>query len=97
MNEEYFKKIANLLDEKLAASEKRLNEDIGYFIEKNLIPQLEEKADKKDLKDLATKSDIDRIERKLDKALAKNVEQDQRLTEIESLPAIAHQLKSKSK
>ena len=86
MNEDYLKKITNLLDEKLAASEKRLNEDIGNFIEMNLLPQLGEKADK---------SDIDRLERKLDKALTKDLEQDQRLTEIESLPAIAHELKSK--
>ena len=86
MNEDYLKKITNLLDEKLAASEKRLNEDIGNFIEMNLLPQLGEKADK---------SDIDRLERKLDKALTKDLEQDQRLTKIESLPAIAHELKSK--
>lgn len=95
MNEENFKRIANLLDEKLEASEKRLNEDIGNFIEKNLLPQLDDKADKSDLKDLATKSDIDRIERKLDRALVNDLEQDQRLTEIESLPAIAHELKPK--
>lgn len=86
MNDRDLKKIANLLDEKLAASEKRLNEDIGDFIDRSLLPQLEEKADK---------SDIDRIERKLDKVLAKKVEQDQRLTEIESLPTVAHELKIK--
>jgi len=88
MNDEDLIKIGYLLDEKLSASEKRISAEIGDFIESNLLPQLEEKADK---------SDIDRIERKLDRSLAKDLEQDHRLGKMESLPVIAHQLKSKKR
>lgn len=49
--------LSNLLDEKLAASEKRVISEVGKFIEDSLFPLIGEKADK---------ADIDRIEGKLD-------------------------------
>lgn len=54
--------------------------------EDHLLPIIDQKVDK---------TDIDRIKRKLDRVLAKDLEQDHRLDRIESLPTIAHELKSK--
>lgn len=38
---------------------------------------------------MATKSDIDRLERKIDRINAKDMEQDRRLDRIEAAPAVA--------
>lgn len=54
---------------------------VGEFMENSIFPELEKKADK---------SDIDRLETKLDKNSA-------RLDSIESIPVIAHELKIRSK
>ncbi|MBI2596074.1 hypothetical protein HYW46_05070 [Candidatus Daviesbacteria bacterium] len=84
MTDKDFKKIGNLLDgkldEKLKESEKRLMGEIGDFFDQNLLPQIAEKADK---------TDIYRLERKLDKIFDKDFEQDRRLDKIESVSVIA--------
>lgn len=74
------------LKEEISASEKRIMNDMGDFIDHSLLPQIKEKADK---------SDIDRLERKMDRALDNNMKQNRRLDSIESVPVIAHELKLK--
>lgn len=74
------------LREEISASEKRVMADIGEFMEDNLFPMIEEKADK---------SDIDRIERKLDKVLDRSLDHETRIKVIEQVPAVAHELKLK--
>jgi hypothetical protein len=76
--------IGRILDEKLAASEKRVIGEVGKFIEDHLFPMIEEKADK---------TDIDRIERKLDRAIDTGLDHESRIKTIEQLPSIAHQIK----
>lgn len=60
--------------------------DIGTFMQKQLFPMIEEKADK---------NDVDRLERKLDVLSAKTIKHDQELIDIKSLPVIVHELKLK--
>ena len=101
MTDEDLKKVGDLFDEKLeasekrvlgvvkeeiAGSEKRILSDIGDFVSENLVPQIEEKADK---------TDIDRLERKMDRILDNDIETKTRLDEIETIPVIAHELKIK--
>lgn len=54
-------------------SEGRIYEGIGNLISDGILPQLAEKADK---------SDIDRIERKIDKIIAKDLEQDEEIRQL---------------
>jgi hypothetical protein len=87
-------RLSKVIDEKINGSEKRLTDaiqtegkavrqEIGDFIYQNLLPQLGEKADK---------SDIDKLERKVDNFTVRNMENSSRLDKIENLPAIAHEL-----
>lgn len=74
------------LEQKIEESGKNIIRDLGQFMEEQLFPMIEEKADK---------SDIERLERKLDVFSAKVANQDTRIKDIESLPAVAHELKLK--
>ena len=74
------------LKEEISASDRRVMGDIGQFMEDNLFPMIDEKADK---------SDIDRLERKLDRVIDTNLGYDQRFRDIERVPVIAHELKFK--
>ncbi|KKQ67145.1 MAG: hypothetical protein US86_C0001G0072 [Candidatus Daviesbacteria bacterium GW2011_GWA2_38_24] len=76
------------LKDELILSEKRILNEIGEFVESQLLPIIDDKADK---------SDIDRIERKLDRFGDKITDHDKRLSDIESLPSIAHELRRKKK
>lgn len=78
--------LSESLDEKFAAAEKRVLGEIGKFVEDEILPAIDEKADK---------ADIDRIERKLDNFGARVMEHGQRLDTIEFLPTIAHELRVK--
>ncbi len=80
------KRLLTEVDEKFSASEKRVLTELGRFVEDQLLPAISEKADK---------SDIDKIVGKLDRVMAKDSEQDYRLSQIEKVPAVAHELKSK--
>ncbi len=97
MNDDDFQRIGKLFDEKLAVSEERLKKhttdsvkqlstDVGEFIAENLFPMIEEKADK---------TDIDRLESKLDKVLDKGIDHESRIKDIEQIPIIAHELRVK--
>lgn len=84
------KKLGEKLDEKLALSEGRLNAsikqlstDIGDFISDNLFPMIEAKADK---------SDIERLERKIDRVLDTSIDHESRMRAIEEIPVVAHEL-----
>ncbi len=74
------------LKEEISASEKRVMADIGSFMEDNLFPMIEEKADK---------SDIDRLERKMDKVLDRGLDHESRIKAIEQVSVVAHELKLK--
>ena len=84
MADDNLTQISNLLDKKLAASEKRVIGEIGKFMEDNLFPMIDEKADK---------TDIDRIERKLDRAIDTGLDHESRIKAIEQIPSIAHQIR----
>lgn len=75
-----------VIKDEVVTSEKRVLNEIGKFMEDQLIPQLEEKADK---------ADIERLERKFDHFSAKVIEHDKTLNDIKAIPVIAHALKPK--
>ncbi|MFH0936743.1 MAG: hypothetical protein V1808_00405 [Candidatus Daviesbacteria bacterium] len=77
----------------ITGSEDGIVKEVGKFVNDILLPQLEEKADKNDMEKLGSR--LDSIDRKLDRSLDKDIEQDQRLSKIESVPAVAHELKLK--
>lgn len=72
------------LEQKIEESGKSVMSDIAQFMDDQIAPMIDEKADK---------TDIERLERKLDLNLSKNLEQDHRLSKLESVPLIAHELK----
>lgn len=76
------------LDKKIDASEKRILGEMGRFVSDEILPQIDKKADK---------TDIDRVERKLDYFGARTMENTTRLDTIESLPTVAHELKLQKK
>lgn len=105
MTQDDFKKLKTVVREEvslivkkeISASEKRLKEeistsaskvlgDIGQFMEDNLFPMIDEKADK---------TDIDRLERKLDRFIDTIYEHESRIKDVEQVPVIAHELKLK--
>lgn len=67
-------------------SEKKVLGEVGKFVTDELLPAIDEKADK---------ADIERLERKIDLLGDKNAEFNSRITQIESIPIIAHELKHK--
>lgn len=69
----------------IISTEQRIIGEVGKFVEDQLLSQLEEKADK---------ADIGRLERKFDHFASGVNDHDNRLSNIESIPAIAHELKS---
>lgn len=74
------------LREEIHISDGRVMTDIGSFMEDNLFPMIEKKADK---------SDINRLERKLDKSVDTNLDHERRIKDIEQIPMVAHELKIK--
>ncbi|MBI3486238.1 hypothetical protein HY025_04865 [Candidatus Daviesbacteria bacterium] len=86
MNDDDLKKIGKLIDDRLDSTEQRILTEIGTFVEDQILPAIDAKADK---------SDIDRLERKLDHFAAQVTDHNQRLNDLESLPTIAHELKKK--
>ena len=67
----------------IESNTKQILIDIGDFVEEDLLPQIKEKADK---------ADIERLEKRL---VGKVISHDQRISDIESIPTIAHQLRRK--
>lgn len=65
MTDQDLKKIRTIVKEEAGSAELRIVGEIGKFLEDHLLPILDQKADK---------TDIDRIERKLDRVLAKDLE-----------------------
>ena len=100
--------VTSVVDEKLVASEERLRNEIAGsgkilrgeivesekrvvsgivdFISDHLMPLIDEKADR---------TDIDRLERKLDFYVDKTIDLKSRVDDIGSILAIAHELKIK--
>lgn len=93
------KSLTSQIDKKIEAFGKRIISEIGDFVNESIIPQfdrLEGKIDGLEDRMDRMESRIDSMDRKLDKTLEKNIEQDQRLDKVESIPVIAHQLKAKA-
>ena len=74
------------LQEEIATSDKRVMADIGSFMEDSLFPLIEEKADK---------TDIDRLERKMDRNIDTALDHESRIKDIEQVSIVAHELKIK--
>ncbi|MBI2601309.1 hypothetical protein HYW42_05160 [Candidatus Daviesbacteria bacterium] len=74
------------LSEEISASEKRVIKGIVDFVSDHLIPLIDEKADK---------TDVERIERKLDSYIDETIVLKARVGDIEALPTVAHELKVK--
>lgn len=81
------KEEVGIVEERLDGKINQLSVDLGMVLEKNILPMIAEKADK---------SDIDRLESKLDKALDKNIDLEKRVRDIEQVSVVAHELKSKN-
>ena|SRR5260221_8659095 len=105
MNDQDLQNIKTAIKEEINSSEKRfdvklvdlghqLMADLADFMEKSLFPMIEEKANKKDLRNLATKDDIGRLERKVDHFSGKVMEHDLQLKKIISTPTVALELKN---
>lgn len=69
---------------KIEESIKKLSLEIGQFVDDSLLPQIAEKADK---------SDIKRLERKLDYYIGKTEQNEKDIEDIKSVPVVAHHLK----
>ena len=65
---------------------KQLSKDVGDFISDRVIPLIDEKADK---------SDIERLEGKVDRALDTLMDHESRIRDKEYSPVVAHDLKQK--
>lgn len=74
------------LEQKIKASEEKIISEVAKFISDDILPQIDEKADK---------TDIERLERKLDRSLDMSIDHESRIKEIEHISVIAHQLKFK--
>lgn len=70
----------------ISASDSHVMTDIGQYMEDNLFPMIDEKADK---------TDIDRLERKLDRVIDVSKDYEIRIKDIERIPVIANELKFK--
>lgn len=73
MTNDDINKINKAISDNIVASEQRVIAEVGKFVEDHILPAIDQKADRKDLnkmaakmENLADKSDIDRIERKID-------------------------------
>lgn len=86
MTDEELNKIRTVLREEVTSSEERLTEDIGKFMEDQLFPMIEEKADK---------SDIESLGRRFDAFSTKVALLSTRLEKIASTPTVTHELKLK--
>lgn len=80
--------IIQLLDKKLSANKEEVIDEMITFMEENLFPKFER---------IAEKSDIDRVERRIDLIADKVGEHEVRIKDIEAIPVIAHELKVKKK
>ena len=79
-----FKEFGVAIKEDITASAQMVMSEVGKFIEDNLFPMLEEKADK---------TDIERLERKIDRLTDVNLDHEHRIKAIEHVPVVAHALK----
>lgn len=90
-------RVTDIVDQRVTASEKRLEQkikasgekiinEVAKFISDDIIPQFDEKADK---------SDIERLERKIDKSLDMCIDNKSRIKTIEQISVIAHELRSR--
>ena len=85
MNNNDLTQIRKIVKEEVSTSEKRIIGELGGFMEDHLLPIIDAKADK---------TDIDRIERKLDKFIDTSLHHENRIKAIEHIPVISHQLKT---
>lgn len=76
------------IKEEIVASENRVIQGILEFFRDHVMPVIDENAGK---------TDVERIERKLDRYIDKTIDLESRVDDIELLPIVAHELKVKRK
>ena len=75
-------------DKKFEATEEKIIDEFVGFMEENIFPKFET---------MAEKSDIERLERRLDASAVTVGTHEARIKDIERIPVIAHQLKVSKK
>lgn len=73
MNVSDIKQIRQVIKEEVSTSEERIIGQVAKFVSEDIVHQFDEKADK---------SDIERLERKLDRALDMGVDHESRIKDI---------------
>lgn len=82
------KKFETILEKRLISQKEEIVEEIAAFMNENLFPYLDK---------LAHKSDVERIERRLDAMSNQVGDHEVRIEDIERVPVVAHQLKVNKK
>ena len=82
------KQIGKLLDEKLTSQKEEVIDEMVGLMEEHLFPRFEK---------MAEKSDIERIERRLDSLAVTVGTREEKIQDMEAIGAIAHQLKVSKK
>ena len=82
------KQIGKLLDEKLTSQKEEVIDEMVGLMEEHLFPRFEK---------MAEKSDIERIERRLDSLAVTVGTREEKIQDMEAIRAIAHQLKVSKK
>ncbi len=84
MSSDDLNQIGKLLDKKLSQNKDDVIDEMVTFMEENLFPKFDR---------MAEKSDIERVERRIDSIAIKVGNQEVRLKDIEAMPITAHQLR----
>lgn len=91
MDDKFKKDLEDILEKKLdEVFEKKFILLFNQGFEELIMPEFQEIRE-----EMATKDDIERLERKIDRALAETSDHEVRLKKIEKIPAIAHEIKRK--
>lgn len=85
------KQIDELLQKRLAESESRVMAEVGKFMEDYLFSRIGNLEDGQE----RLETTVDRIDRKLDRALDTITDHENRVKVIEQVPVVAHDLKQK--
>lgn len=88
MSSDDLSQIGKLLDKKLSQTKDDVINEMVTFMEENLFPKFDR---------MAEKSDIERIERRIDSIAIKVGDQEVRLRDVETVSVIAHQLRVNKK
>lgn len=85
------KQMDELLQKRLAESESRVMAEVGKFMEDYLFSRIGNLEDGQE----RLETTVDRIDRKLDRALDITLDLENRIKAVEQIPVVAHDLKQK--